>query len=324
MSQGLVIGKFMPLHTGHIALIEFAATRCDELIVLVSAHPDEPIPGHERLKWLWQTFRHNPNIHIEYTEEDLPDAPVSSRSVSQVWAGFLSRKFPAVSVLFSSETYGEFLAEYMDIQHHMFDLDRTQTPVSARDIRSEPFKNWALIPRVVKPYFQKKICVYGAESTGKSTLTEDLARHFETGYVQEMARVVLGERSVDEIVYEDIGNIAKRHARAILEQACKDSKFLFCDTDLMTTKIYSEQYFSQIPVFPAWVEAANQFDHYFFCETDIPWVKDPHRNLGHLRPTLRDRFKEALVQSKVPFTIIRGNQDQRLSMAVQTIESLWL
>jgi len=323
MKQGLIIGKFMPLHNGHIELIEFGLKYCDELIILVSAHSDEPISGPERLKWVWQTFRFNKKIKIEYTEEDLPDSPVSSHSVSKIWAGFLSNKFPGVTILFSSEKYGEYLAEYMNVKHKMFDLKRMNLPISASDIRKEPFRNWEFIPDAVRYYFTKKVCIYGAESTGKSTLTKKLAQYYNVEPVPELARYVLGDRGVENIVYPDIINIATAHAIAILKIEKKDHQLLFCDTDLMTTRIYSDVYFNKVPEFPHWVEAANKFDYYLFCETDIPWIKDIHRNLGHLRIELRDRFEEELVKRKIKYTIISGSWEQRFNMAVDTIESMW-
>ena len=124
IKQGLVIGKFLPLHSGHEALIKFAATQCDELIVLLGVKNDEAIPGPLRLKWLWEAFRDDPSIHIEYTDEELPDSPVSSRDVSKVWAEYLSKKFPGVRLIISSEEYGGFLAEYMDIEHKYFDPEK--------------------------------------------------------------------------------------------------------------------------------------------------------------------------------------------------------
>jgi HTH-type transcriptional repressor of NAD biosynthesis genes len=322
MSKGLIIGKFMPFHRGHIALIDFAATHCDRLTVLVSARNDEPIPGPERLKWVKQTFRAREKIHIEYTEEKLPDAPVSSRPVSRIWADFLSHRFPAVDILFSSEPYGEFLAEYMGITHVMFDLPRTRCPVSGSAIRREPLKHWKWIPQAVRPWFTKKICIYGPESTGKSTLTEQLASHFKGGWVPEGARDVLAERSVDNLVFDDIAKIALFHARTILEEQEKGYRYLFCDTDLITTRIYSNFYFQKVPVFPPWVEAANTFDHYIFCDTDVPWVEDRHRNLGHMRVEMRRTFEEELAQRHISFSLLSGPWSSRFQHAVEIIEAL--
>lgn len=323
MKEGLIIGKFMPLHKGHIALVEFGLKHCETLIILVSAKLSEPIPGLERLKWVQQTFNSNKRIKIEYTEADLPDSPVSSRSVSMVWSKFLSKKFPKVSILFSSEKYGDYLAEYMDIEHKMFDLNRINLPVSASEIRKEPLKNWEFIPPYVRSYFGRKVCIYGAESTGKSTLTEKLSQHFCVKPVYELARAVLGDRGVDELVYSDIIEIAKAHAKAILEMEKREQKLLFCDTDLITTKIYSDVYFNKVPEFPEWVKAANKFDFYLFCDTDVPWVKDIHRNLGHVRKKLRDRFEDELLKNEIKYKIISGSWENRFNAAVEAINSMW-
>ena len=85
MSIGLVLGKFMPLHKGHLALIDFAAKQCDRLNVLLCYTPEEPINGSTRQHWLRQELAEYKNTifhSFEYTEEDLPNTSVSSEEVS--------------------------------------------------------------------------------------------------------------------------------------------------------------------------------------------------------------------------------------------------
>ncbi len=149
MKKGLVIGKYMPLHKGHTALIDFALKHCNSLIVLVCTKKDEPIPGKLRFQWLIENYKENINIMIEYTDENLPDSSYSSNSVSKVWAGYLKKRFPDLSVIFSSEKYGDYLAEYMGIEHIRF--DRTKYNILATDIRNDPFKYWDFIPESVMP-----------------------------------------------------------------------------------------------------------------------------------------------------------------------------
>lgn len=323
MKPGLVIGKFMPLHTGHVKLIEFALSHCDQLIVLVCANPGEPIPGPLRFLWLQETYKQNPQVKIAYTEEPLPNSSVSSRSISKIWANYLSRRFPQARIIFSSEKYGDYLAEYMDIEHRLFDEKRLESPVSATAIRENPFAYWDYIPPAVRSHYTKKVCIYGTESTGKTTLTEKLASHYQTTHVPEMARVVLGERGVDNLTWEDFPRIAQVHAQEILTRAPLAQKLLFSDTDLITTRIYAYRYFQRELCVPEWVLAANSFDLYLFLDKDVPWIKDPHRNSGHLSEKLHQEFQKALDDQNLPYQIIRGNWDKRFEQAKEIIDKRW-
>jgi len=320
MTTGLVIGKFLPLHRGHIALIDFAAKQCDRLIILVCALSGEPIPGRLRLSWVRQTFAGRNSAAVEYTEEELPSAQDSSRIVSGRWAAYLSRRFPQVNVIFTSEPYGDYLAEYMHIRHQSFDPGRQRIPVSATQIRQAPFKYWQYIPQAVRPYYRKLVCVYGPESTGKSTLARNLACFFKTAFVPEMARELLGDRHV---VYDDIAVIAEEQAKAIQEQEANAQQLLFCDTDLITTCIYSSHYFHKVPEFPAWVEAAHNYALYLFCDIDVAWVPDPQRDLGHMREYFREWFLRELEVRRLPFMIIDGSWETRLAKAVAALKARW-
>ena len=82
MNVGLVIGKFLPPHRGHIALIEFALKRCDKLIVLVHIKKSDYIDGTRRVIWLYEIFDSNPKITIDYSnDETLPESSVSDVEV---------------------------------------------------------------------------------------------------------------------------------------------------------------------------------------------------------------------------------------------------
>jgi len=316
---GLIIGKFMPLHMGHIGLIEFAAARCDQIIVHLAVKPDEPISGALRLRWLEETFTGRGNIRIKKQDNYLPDSAHSSRDVSKVWADYLKKLYPEADCIFSSETYGDYLGEYMCIASCVYDQGRNTARVSATDIRHEPLKHWDHIPPAVRPYYVKKACVYGPESTGKSTLTEQLAAHFRTDHVPEIAREVLGERPVGELVYKDIDQIATTHAGEIIRKEKTANRVLFCDTDIITTMIYSGHYLKTVPPFDQWIHDANRFDLYLFCDIDVPWVADPQRDAGHLREMFRRRFMDELDRRNIPFELIRGNWNERFESAKKII-----
>lgn len=176
----------MPLHTGHIKLIEFGAQQVEKLIVLVAYKRDEPIDGQLRYARVKEQFKDRADIIVHYLDcTDMSDSPVADREVSREWASYLNTTFPEVEVLFSSEPYGDFVAEYGNFKHICYDQARTTTPISATMIRNDPIAYRDYIPKHIQPYFVKKVCIVGTESTGKSTITKRLAEYFSTSYVTE-------------------------------------------------------------------------------------------------------------------------------------------
>ncbi len=322
MKQGLVIGKFLPLHRGHEALIRYAALQCDELIVLLGVKKDEPVSGHLRLKWLWETFRNDKNIHIEYTDDELPDSPVSSRDVSKIWAGYLADRFPSVRLIISSEEYGEFLAEYMGIEHKYFDMDRKEFPISGTVIRESPHRHWEFLAESAKEHYVKKICIFGGESTGKSILTQRLAEYYNTVYVPEVARDLIDEEG-GKVTLELIEKIGPSHGNAILKKISSANRFLFVDTDIEITRLFSDHYFQSTPDFPPWVESANKFDLYIFPDTDTPYVEDPQRDSEHMREIFREKLLSVLDKKNAEYVIVDGDWDERYMKAIKAIEERW-
>ncbi len=159
MVTGLVLGKFYPLHLGHVGLIEFAQSQCDELIVLVCASDKEDIPGSIRLEWLKETFKSTDKVKpvlLDYSENELPNTSVSSKKVSLIWSLKIKSILVKIDIIFSSEAYGEYLAEFLGCRHIMFDPDRTIYNISATEIRADVYKHWNYLPNSTKSYFTKK------------------------------------------------------------------------------------------------------------------------------------------------------------------------
>lgn len=319
MRHGLIIGKFMPLHNGHIALIEFALQNCDQLTISVCARDSEPIPGETRYQWVKEVFGKHKNVTVDFIDMPLPDSPSSSRDVSQIWATFLKKRYPYTSILFSSQKYGDYLSQYMKIEHLPFDLERTKYPISGTIIREKPLHYWNMLPDCVKPYFVKRVCIYGAESTGKSILTKNLAEHFSTVYVPEMARNILGER---HCLAEDIPVIARTQSKAVNKALPKANKLLFCDTDLITTQIYSIYYFSDVPKIVTELQHQERYNLYLLLNIDTPWIADSQRDCGHKRKFFHEWFKYELVLRNLPFVEVNGNWNERFSQAIKAVEQL--
>lgn len=321
MKKGLVFGKFMPLHKGHLALIDFACNNCDTLCVVICHSEKEPIPGEIRKQWIDKEIKKYPNaffISFQYDENKLPSTSESSRLVSEIWANAFKKIAPDANMLFTSEPYGDYVAEFMQIKHIMFDNKRAIVPVSASQIRALPFKYWHLIADAAKSFFIKKIALVGSESTGKTTLTEKLASHYNTVFVPEMAREII--EKTEECIYDDLVKIAELHARRILEKMPESNKLFFADTDILTTKSYSHFLFGKELTVDAWIESANKFDLYLFMETDCEYIQDGTRLSLQERNRLSENHKVLFKTAGVPIEYISGNWNERFEKAVMFID----
>lgn len=320
--RGLVIGKFLPPHKGHVALIEFAAAQCEQLEVMVCSLPSEPIPGHLRLQWMKRIFSGSPHIRFRHITEELPQDKEPSRNASKVWSEYLTQHFGRFDVIFSSEKYGDFMAEYLPAVHVPFDYLRQKFPISGTNIRKHPARHWDFIPDEVKPYFVKKICLYGPESTGKTILAQQLAEHYQTVWVPEFARGHMAAQG-DTFSYEDMEIVGRGQHETEKKARLQANRVLFCDTDALTTLIYSRHYFQKIPQYVQ--ERADnraEYDLHLLLDIDLPWEADPLRDLGHRRQEMYDLFLAELTKRGYPHEKVSGMGKQRLQSAVKIIDAL--
>ena len=310
----------MPLHQGHLALIEFAAAKCDVLYILLGINKAEPIPGKLRLAWLQKSLAHLSNVEIVPAETDLPATSVASREVSRQWADYIKIQFPKIDMVFSSEAYGPFVAEFLQARHQAFDQERKIVPVSATMIREKPWQYWQHIAQVARPYFVQKFCLYGPESTGKSTLAAKLAAHFKTIFVPEMGRELIPHTTT--CTFADLEKVAQAHAAKIQEKQAEANKLLFLDTDIFTTQAYADMLFDKdLPVADEILQV-NRCRHYFFLDTDAEYVQDGTRLGKESWPGQRKIFLEKLEKEEVPFTIIKGSWEERLDEMVRLVDKM--
>jgi NadR type nicotinamide-nucleotide adenylyltransferase len=194
-------------------------------------------------------------------------------------------------------------------------------PVSGTAIRAEPSKHWQYLPECVRPYFVKRVCVFGPESTGKSTLARDLAGYFETVYVPEFARGLLDpKQGVCEA--SDIPLIARGQLAAEDALARQANRVLICDTDLLTTTIWSDVLFGECPDWIREAATSRQYDLTLLLDVDVPWVNDLQRYLPHARRDFFNRCRRALEQAGRSYCIIRGSWTERFSQACAQIQQL--
>ena len=308
VKRGLVIGKFLPLHQGHIALIRFAASYCDELIVSMSFKANDPIDPRLRFSWIQHTFHDRQAVRCEMVPDDFDDESLPIGERTRIWADFVRRRFPPIDMIFTSEEYGEPFARHLGVPHLAFDIQRRQVPVSGTLIFQKPLTYWVYIPAIVRPYFVKKVCFYGPESTGKTTMAKHLAEVYQTEYVPEVAREMINTNDFSE---DEIIRIGYAQTQRVFEKVKTANKILFCDTDLITTQIYSQRYLNKVPDVLYELEKQVHYDAYFLFDIDLPWVADGLRDLANERSVMYSAFKDELVKRKISFINVRGNYKER-------------
>ncbi len=167
----------------------------------------------------------------------------------------------------------------------------------------------------------KKIAITGPESTGKSTLSEKLANHFNTVWMPEYAREYIDnlERPYEK---SDLLEIARGQIKGEDEMLKKASNFIFCDTELLVIKIwYQHKYGALHPLILDNYEHRN-YDLYLLMNVDLPWKYDPQRENPHLRQYFFNWFEKELIKRGANYVIISGGFKDRFESAVKAVESV--
>lgn len=177
-----------------------------------------------------------------------------------------------------------------------------------------------------KPSDIVKVVLFGPESTGKTTLSEQLARHYNTVWVPEYAREYLQDKWNNErktCEPHDLLPIAEGQMKLENQLAQKATDVLICDTDLMETKVYSEAYYLGYcdPILEKYA-LENTYDIYFLTYIDIPWEKDDLRDKPNERERMFLYFKDTLERYQRNFVILKGDKKTRLATAVNYINQL--
>lgn len=171
-----------------------------------------------------------------------------------------------------------------------------------------------------------KVVLFGPESTGKSTLAEALAKQYNTTFVPEYMRHYLQHKWDQQratCTKEDLLPIAQGQMKLENEMVQLAHEVLFCDTNLLQTKVYSEIYYDGYC--PAEIEQyakKNIYDLYFLCGIDVPWIADDLRDKPNERAFMFETFKCTLEAQNLPFVVLKGNYTARLETAITHINQL--
>lgn len=166
----------------------------------------------------------------------------------------------------------------------------------------------------------KRIVVIGPESTGKSSLSQQLAAYYKTEWVPEFARGYL-ETLGRPYEQEDLWHIAQGQLAAEDEAAARGQECIICDTDLHVIKVWSEAKYGDCDPRIMELIARRRYSGYLLTYIDIPWEDDPLREhpLPEERAYYYNIYRDIVINSGVPWADIRGDHHQRLQIAAEAV-----
>jgi HTH-type transcriptional repressor of NAD biosynthesis genes len=319
MKRGFLLGKFLPPHAGHVFLCRTAARLCDQLTVLVCSLPDDPIPGEKRFAWMKELLS---DVRVVHHDRPVPQEPRDHPDFWNIWKGICQKAHPdPIELVFGSEPYVTRLAEELGAKPFIVDTARLAFPVSGTAVRENPASVWQFIPGVVRPNFQKRVVLFGAESTGKSTMAEWLAERFSTRFVPEFGRTYDANRKSDIWTSHDFEAIADGHEAMRAAIAPEAGPVLIEDTDPLLTRVWEEFLLGK----PALADFQRPLaDLYLLQDIDMPWRDDGTRYQGdpRAREVFHERCQELLREVRANWRLVSGSSLERRAECESEIRKL--
>ncbi len=202
--DGMILGRFMPLHKGHCYLIDFALSMCDTVHICICSRKDEAIEGKLRFQWLREQF---PTAKIYHITKEIPEAHAASPDAPRIWAEEIKKSIPEeIGYLFASEDYGWEFAKHLHAIFVPVDFARHNIPISATEIRKAPLKHWNFLSAPVQRHVMALVGVKGDKQ-----LIQRLAETMQTRCVYPYPsrnlkdlRGTLTEREIHGLVRSEI------------------------------------------------------------------------------------------------------------------------
>ncbi len=317
---GLTLGKFAPLHKGHQYMIETAIREMDEVIIVIYDTDVIDIPLQIRAGWIRTLY---PTVTV-LEAWDGPEGYAMSREYEireeEYIKSLLEDK--KVTHFYSSEHYGEHMSKALGAEDRRVDGSRSAVRISATDIRADAYRYRDYMDPIVYRDMITKIVFVGAMSTGKSTLTEALAKRYNTTFASEYGRDYWAKFQVDRrITLEAFDEITIGHL-AREEKAFQESnRYCFIDTNAITTYMYALDYHGKAPDLLEKTASENymRYDLFFLCDDDIPYDDTWDRSGDQKRHVFQKQIIADLLQRRIPFIVLRGSLEERMAKVVKTL-----
>lgn len=337
---GMYGGSFDPVHIGHVQVMIKAASMCEKLNVVISySKKRDRIDIKYRYRWIKNILSHLDNVNVIVVEDmALSKEEYDSSDYWDKGAKEIKNKIgEKIDVVFAGSDYrGRGVFEKLYSESKIYYFDRENVKISSTEIYNKPFKYWDYIPDEIKYYFVKKILIIGGESTGKSTLAMNLAKIYNTEWVEEKGREICEKAGGEEYMnIEDLQKCLIYQKEAMWDKEIHANKLLFIDTDAYITKFYiqflledDEKSAHEKDITEKLADAIgeiNEFDEILFLEPDTKFVQDGTRNeiIGNDREKYSNMIKDIFNLAGYEYHTIKGSYIDKLEQTMQIIDELF-
>jgi NadR type nicotinamide-nucleotide adenylyltransferase len=295
----------------------------DEVIVLIYDAPETTsIPLDVRAGWIRSLY---PDVRV-IEAWDGPTAVGDTHEIRTMHESYIRdvlgiRK---VTAFYSSEFYGKHMSHALEAENRIVDEERQAVPVSASQIRENPYACRKYLHPLVYRDLVTNVVFLGAPSTGKTTLAECLAKEYGTVWMPEYGREYWEQHQKDRrLSPEQLVDIARIHLQKENEMLSEADRYLFTDTNALTTAVFSRQYhcFVHQDLERLAKEAETRYDLVFLCGTDIPYDNTWDRSGEGSRETFQKRIISDLRIRRVPFIPLSGTLEERIALVRRVLAS---
>jgi len=329
MRVGLVLGTFAPLHQGHEFLIATAINECDHVVVMVYEDSCTTIPVRLRAKWIRSHFAGRSIEAIECY--GCPQQVGYTAEIMEMHNEYILNTVgdKGITHFYSSEKYGAHVSNALGCVDRRVDEARASVPICGTEIR-EYFDQWAIrnpeirgkISDNVYKDLVTKVLFVGAESTGKTTIAEACARYFGTEWVPEYGAVYWAENQVSGILsHAHLNVIARQQLRMEQELRLTAHKYLFCDTTVLTTKMFCDYYhgYSDAELAEKAETSMRDYDIVFVCDTDVPFDPSQGRRPREVNQAEHRKLIDELNLARIPWILLSGSVQARLDQVTNVL-----
>lgn len=318
---GLTLGKYAPLHRGHQLVIETGLSEVDEMMIIVYDSPQATeVPLSVRSGWIRSLY---PSVRVLEAWNG-PSEVGYSLETMQAHERYVIEVLGVhgVTHFYSSEPYGEHMSRALGAVDRRVDMERVHVPISAGEIRIDPFAHRGYVHPLVYRDLVANVVFLGAPCTGKTTLAQRLATEFHTQWMPEYGREYWERRQVERrLSPQQLVELAEEHVvreDALLQQA---NRFLFTDTNALSTTTFARYYHGSIPPRLAALadRTATRYDLVFVCDTDIPYEATWDRSGEVNREVFQRQVIGDLRERRIPFLVVSGDLEARVSRVRKTL-----